>query len=84
MEIASFAPEMQFAGAKDIMACVGVGRTKAYEIIQMLNEELEREGYLTFPGKVPVRKLQERLYMGNPVAPTPAGKANGRPGRNRQ
>lgn len=45
------------------MACVGIGRTKAYEIIKMLNAELESEGYLTFPGKVPERKFRERLYL---------------------
>lgn len=65
--------EMQFVGAAEIMACVGVGRTKAYAIIQQLNAELEKEGYLTFPGKVPTRKFQERLYLGNPT-PAPAGK----------
>ena len=58
--------EMQFVGAAEIMACVGVGRTKAYAIIQQLNAELEKEGYLTFPGKVPTRKFQERLYLGTP------------------
>lgn len=36
--------EMQFVGAAEIMACVGVGRTKAYAIIQQLNEELKQEG----------------------------------------
>lgn len=69
-------PEMQFLGAAEVMACVGVGRSKAYQIIQQLNAELEQEGYLTFPGKVPARRFQERLYTGSPIATKTAGKAD--------
>ena len=56
-------PVIQYVTAQDIMTCVGIGRTKAYEIIKRLNAELESEGYLTFPGKVPERKFRERLYL---------------------
>lgn len=56
-------PTIQYMTAADIMVCVGVGRSKAYEIIKNLNDELERDGFLTFPGKVPERKLRERLYL---------------------
>lgn len=56
-------PVVQYFTAQDIMASVGVGRTKAYGIIKALNTELEKDGYLTFPGKVPARKFCEKLYL---------------------
>ena len=56
-------PTIQYLTAEDVMACVGVGRTTAYRIIKALNAELERDGYLTFPGKIPERKFREKLYL---------------------
>lgn len=69
-------PTVQYLTAEDIMACVGVGRSKAYEIIKNLNAELDRDGYLTFPGKIPERKFREKLYLScsaQLTAPTPEG-----------
>lgn len=65
-------PTIQYMTAADIMVCVGVGRSKAYEIIKNLNDELERDGFLTFPGKVPERKLRERLYLPENIRTTAA------------
>lgn len=65
-------PTIQYMTAADIMVCVGVGRSKAYEIIKSLNDELERDGFLTFPGKVPERKLRERLYLPENIRTTTA------------
>lgn len=60
-------PTIQYLTAEDIMVCVGVGRTTAYRIIKALNAELERDGYLTFPGKIPERKFREKLYLSSPA-----------------
>ena len=62
-------PTIQYLYAEDIMACVGVGRTTAYRIIKALNAELESEGFLTFPGKVPEKKFRERLYLPENIRP---------------
>lgn len=67
-------PTVQYLTVEDVMACLGVGRSKAYEIIRELNEELERDGYITISGKIPARKLRERLYLSGPTqltTPTP-------------
>jgi len=70
-------PTIQYLTAEDIMVCVGVGRTTAYRIIKALNAELERDGYLTFPGKIPERKFREKLYLSSSAqltAPTAKGR----------
>ena len=73
-------PTIQYLSAEDIMACVGVGRTTAYRIIKSLNAELEREGFLTFPGKVPEKKFRERLYLPENIRPTTNSKTKKRKG----
>lgn len=70
-------PIIQYFTAKDVMSCLGIGRSKAYEIIKDLNAELERDGYITIPGKIPTRKLLERLYLSDSVqlsTTTPKGR----------
>lgn len=54
--------------AHDISELVGVGRTKAYEVIAKLNEELEAKGFFTFRGKVPRKYADERLNIVREVA----------------
>jgi hypothetical protein len=48
---------------KDVMELLGIGETKAYEIIKKLNQELEKKGYLTVRGKVNARYLKERFMI---------------------
>ena len=50
--------------AKDVARMYGCSLSKAYEIIRTLNGELEAQGYLVFPGRVPTRYLLERTYTG--------------------
>ena len=50
--------------AKDVAELYGCSLSKAYEIIRKLNGELEKSGYLVFPGRVPTRYLMERTYAG--------------------
>ena len=44
------------------MEILGVGRSKAYEIVRVMNEELENAGYNIIKGKVPVRYFQKKYY----------------------
>ena len=46
---------------KGVMALVGVGRNASYKIINQLNDELAKKGYLVNPHhKVPIKFLCER------------------------
>ena len=47
---------------KDIQKLLGVKECKAYEIIRMLNAELNEKNYITIRGKVPVAYFSERFY----------------------
>lgn len=46
---------VSYITANEIMEILGVGRSKAYGIVRVMNEELERAGYNVIKGKVPVR-----------------------------
>ena len=45
------------------MKILGVGKTRGYEIIHTLNEELRQKGYMTKPGRVSVTYFKERFYI---------------------
>lgn len=53
---------VSYITANEIMEILGVGRSKAYEIVRVMNEELERAGYNIIKGKVPVRYFQKKYY----------------------
>ena len=42
---------VSYITANDIMKILGVGRSKAYEIVRVMNEELENAGYNIIKGK---------------------------------
>ncbi|MGO0711864.1 ICEBs1 excisionase [Bacillus subtilis] len=42
----------EFLTAKDIQNILGVKQAKAYEIIRLLNKEMENDGYMVIQGKV--------------------------------
>ncbi len=42
---------VSYITANDIMEILGVGRSKAYEIVRVMNEELENAGYNIIKGK---------------------------------
>lgn len=48
--------------ATDVMQLVGVSKSKAYQIIQRLNKELEAKGYIMIGGRVPRKYFDERFY----------------------
>ena len=53
---------VSYITANDIMTILGVGRSKAYEIVREMNEELEEAGYNIIKGKVPVRYIQKKYF----------------------
>lgn len=52
----------QFYNAQEIMEMLGVSSSKAYQLIRTMNEELQKAGYLTVRGKVPVAYLEKRFF----------------------
>lgn len=53
--------------AGDIMNELGVKRSKAYDILKDLNEQLVRDGYATVRGRIPRPYLESRFYGLNSV-----------------
>jgi sugar-specific transcriptional regulator TrmB len=52
----------QFITAEEVAEVMGVGRSKAYEIVRDMNKELKEMGYLTVRGKCPIRYFQQKFY----------------------
>lgn len=42
----------KFYSVEDVMSILGVGKSKAYQVMKKFNEELEVEGYYTVSGRV--------------------------------
>lgn len=53
----------QFYNADDVMELCRVKRSKAYEIIKELNNELKEKGIYTNRGLINAKYLHERLYI---------------------
>ncbi|HBF7551478.1 TPA: hypothetical protein KRD64_003654 [Clostridioides difficile] len=54
------AKEQLFYRAKDVAKFLDICEATAYKIIAELNEELEKEGFKTFSGRVSVAYFKER------------------------
>lgn len=52
--------------ASELMKIAPIKRTKAYEIIKAINEELKARGYITIRGKAPRGYTLEKLALKNP------------------
>ena len=52
----------RFLTAKDVAEYMGISVSKAYQIIQKLNAELNSMGYLTIAGKVSTVFFLEKVY----------------------
>ena len=51
-----------FITAAELAEMLNVSTGHSYKVIHKLNEELEKKGYLTFPGRIPRKYLEERCY----------------------
>ena len=56
-----------YISAAQLMEIVPIGRTKAYEIIKAVNEELKAMGKITIRGKAPRGYTLEKLAIKNPA-----------------
>lgn len=46
----------------DVVAELGVSKSKAYQILRQLNKSLTEEGYTTIAGKIPRPYWQTKFY----------------------
>lgn len=54
--------EKRTYGAAEVARQLGVSKAYAYKVIRRLNEELERAGRITIPGKVSAAYFDERFF----------------------
>ncbi|MGM9890260.1 MAG: helix-turn-helix transcriptional regulator [Floccifex porci] len=54
--------KVRFIDAKEIMELTGLSKAAAYRLIQQLNEELVRKGYMTVRGRVIYPYFYERFF----------------------
>ena len=52
----------QFVTADDVQKILGVSRSKAYQIVQGLNRELKKAGYITIAGRCPTQFFEQKFY----------------------
>lgn len=64
------AAKKPYLDTRDIMSLTGCAKTRAYEVIREMNQELEKMGYITFKGRVP------RLYAEKRMGYTKGGEEN--------
>lgn len=50
--------------ADEIATMIGVGRTTSYKLVNQMNEELSKKGFLVVKGKVPKEYFDARYYGG--------------------
>lgn len=53
---------MAFYQVEEVMSLLGVSKSKAYKIMQDLNKDLKKKGYITVAGKVPKKFFREKFY----------------------
>lgn len=51
-----------FIKAEEIAEELGVSTAYAYKLVRKLNEELERQGFITIVGRVSKKYYQEKFY----------------------
>ena len=51
-----------FIGASEVGKLLGVCRSKAYKVIQQLNEDLKAQGYIIIQGKTHRTYFFEKIY----------------------
>ncbi|MFT9077912.1 ICEBs1 excisionase [Ethanoligenens sp.] len=53
---------VQYITALEVAEALGVSRSKAYQIVRRLNQELEKMGYITVAGKCPAQYFKQKYY----------------------
>lgn len=52
----------QMCNAKELAEILGCSESKSYQMIRIMNAELEKKGFLVLRGKVPRVYVQERFF----------------------
>lgn len=52
-----------FITVDEVCKCLGIGKSKAYQIIRQLNAELAKDGFITIQGKVSRKYFLERVAV---------------------
>ena len=55
-------PTCRLMNVRQVSEYLGISTTYAYKLMDVLNEELTRAGYLTIRGRVDSRYLQRRFF----------------------
>lgn len=55
--------EVPYYTAEDVQKLLGIGSSKAYNIIKQLNDELKSKGFITVAGKVSKKYFRERVAL---------------------
>ena len=53
-----------FITVDEVSQCLSVSKSKAYKIVQALNNELKNMGYLTVSGKTNRKYFETKVYGG--------------------
>lgn len=48
--------------AKEVSEILGTSKSHAYKVVQQLNEELKKQGYIVIAGKVSRAYFEEKIY----------------------
>ena len=48
--------------AEELASILGCSKSKSYQFIKQMNDELQKKGFLTLRGKVPAAYVQERFF----------------------
>lgn len=48
--------------AKELAEVLGCSVSKSYQFIKQMNEELQKAGFITLRGKIPVAYVKERFF----------------------
>lgn len=52
----------QYITAQEIAEVMGIGKSKAYQIVRDMNRELKSMGYITVAGKCPLQYFKKKFY----------------------
>ena len=50
-------------GAEELSELLGISKSKAYQHIKQMNDELKAKGYLIVRGRVPIEYAEQRFFI---------------------
>lgn len=53
-----------FITAEEAAKILGISKSKSYQILRSMNEELRKKGYITVAGRVSAKYFEEKTYGG--------------------